>query len=206
MHHPIIIKIWAEDVDTAQVEVNNILEESLSPEQNQCGWDYVGEIEPLTKNFLSSHHFKSYKELEKTMCKNRNKEMDHLIKRLNDYTEPLVAQFFMTKSDAPLLINTENDKLKEFIETLLKNNKDTQVPTSFSDVSKTFVNILTSILRDEHSPILYVMNQIEKLQNCITFHDDLSYTLQCLYNNYAEIPCDNKKNLSPYYFTCDRHC
>ena len=209
MHHHIVIKAWDVDEETARFQVLNALEDSITPEQNTVGWDYVNSNHPIliTKGILQSDYgVKTYAELERKMLQRQRESLDDLIKELRDDILPLVAPVFMTKNDALLFISTENDDLKEYIEKLLKRKRDNVKPITFEGITEAILKIVVSIAKKdtEGSMAMWRMEQIKKLQYCIT--DPSPYhTLQCSENPYAELPCDNKKGMSPYFYYGDRY-
>jgi hypothetical protein len=207
-HQRIILKVWGGDAEEAEAEARSTLEESIELNNNTCGWEYVDDILLITKDMLQPEfNVSSYGELEKKMLQKRQTVMDDLIGDLKEELLPTLAPLFMTKNDAVLLINTENDSLKVYIEKFLKQKKDIKKPDTFETLSETILNLLVFIAKkdSDHSMIMWRMERIKKLQYC--FEDPHpSNTLQSFENPYAEIPCDNKKGLSPYFFIGNRKC
>jgi hypothetical protein len=208
MHHYIILKVWAGSADEAKDIATSELESSIEPENNEAGWDYVGEVAVITEKDLASYGVTSYKELEKKKIEQRKESMNDLIEEFKDEITVLLAPLCLTKDEAPLLINTENDNLKEYIEKLLKRKIDNpKPPSTFEGILNLVMKIMVHTAQDDanHSMILWRMKHISKLQHCMTYSDPC-HTLQCTDNYYAEIPCnDNKKELKPFFIVGDRH-
>jgi hypothetical protein len=205
MHQIIVIKAWGGDADEASSDVSCALEDSIDPKQNTCGWDYVGDVTLITKPMLQPEFgVSSYAELEKKMLQRRLNSMNSLIKGLRNDLLPIIAPQFMTKNDAVLCVG--NDYLKKHVEKTLKRKRDIKRPDTFETISEVILNLLVSIAKKDtgHSMMMWRMGQIKKLQYCFT-DPHSSNTLQCSENPYAELPCDNKRGLSPYFFTGDRH-
>jgi hypothetical protein len=210
MHHIITVKAWDIDEETAHSQVLSALEDSITPEQNTVGWDYVTADHPIliNKGMLQTEYgVKTYAELERKMLQGQRDSLNHLIGNLRDDILPMIAPIFMTKNDAPLFISTENDELKAIIEKLLKRKKDNIRPDTFEGITDAILKIMVSVAKKDtgRSMAMWRMEQIKKMQTCIEFPRDTSYTLQCSENPYSELPCDNKKGISPYFYYADRH-
>lgn len=204
MHHNIIVKVWAENEDLAYSEVSSVINHSINQRGNSVGWDYSGDITQITKkDLLSKYGVKTFAELERTLIKKRQKAIDNLVNELKHDLIPMIAPIFLNRNEAPLYINTENDELKVYIRKLMTRKKDIKKPQSFEDIIKVILEILINITKKDM--VMYVMEQLNKLQNCVKFPEELYYTLQSINNHYAIIPCDNTKGLRAYYFVCDLH-
>jgi hypothetical protein len=210
MHHGIVIKVWDFDEETARSQVLCSLEDSITAEHNTVGWDYVSEESPtlITKDLLQSEHqVKTYADLEKKMLREQKESLNDLIHELRDDIIPMVAPFFLTKDDAPLLITSDNDKLKACIEKLMRRKKDNVRPNTFEGITDAILNVMVSVAKKDtgSSLAMWRMEQIKKMQACIEFLTDTTYTFQCSENHYAELRCDNKKGMHPYFYFADRH-
>ena len=206
MHHHIIVKAWASDSEEAESNVRSEMEDSILPENNTCGWDYVDHVVLINRLELSSEWgVKTFEELEKNKIKGRLKDLKDLQIQIKDDLMIFLAPYFLSKDEAPLCLNIDNEDLKAYIEKLMK-GKDIKKPDTYEKLVDTFSKILTKIAQKDtgHSMIMYHMEQIKKLQYCIE-SDELYSTLQSTHNYYAELPCDDKTGLSPFYFICDRH-
>jgi hypothetical protein len=209
MHHGLVLKVWGEDEDSARSTALCELEDSITPEHNTVGWDYLSSDHPtiITKGDLKAvYHVKTYAELEQFKLRERRESLDHLIKNLRDDILPMLAPIFMTKTDAPLFIPTENEELTAYIEKLMKRKRDTVRPATFEGIADAVLKIMVSVAKKDtgHSLAMYRMEKIKQVQACLEYPLDTSYTLQCTENYYAELPCD-EKGLSPYFFFADRH-
>jgi hypothetical protein len=207
MHHIIIVKVWAGEEGEAENIVRDAMEESIDASNNTCGWDYFHEAVLIKESdLIHGYDVKTFKELEKKKIAQRHENIKGLSEGINVDIKPLLAPYFLTKEEASLHINTEDDNLKKCVEKILKRKKDITPPDSFEKIVDTFTDLIVSIAKKDtgHSMLMYDMEVIKKLQYCI---DDPSpnNTLQCTDNHYAELPCDNKKGLKPFYFSCDRH-
>jgi hypothetical protein len=202
MHHIIVIKVFAGDSEEGENLVRDALEDSLTPGNNTTGWEFVGDVDLITKEELQFFKVSSYKELEAMKKQEQKNNMASLIANLRQDILPLIAPLFMTKTDACLLISTKNEYLKERVETLLKAKEDVKRPDTFESIMDAFMKVLVDIAMG-HSMAMWRMKQIKKMEDCFT--EPLPYnTLQSMDNPYAELPCKNKKGLHPYYFLCDR--
>lgn len=140
MHHRIIIKTKANDEAHAKQQVKEILEKTLRcPECEQSprdiNWDYVGEIEVLTKDVIQKNAERLRKEkqqypnifkmktyfdwdsweknpetMEKDLIENRKKDMESLKKRLKEELSALLSASFMTEKEAPLWVHKNVDE------------------------------------------------------------------------------------------------
>lgn len=199
--HIIVIKAWGDDADDTSYEVLSALEDSIDPKHNTCGWDSVRDVTLITKPMLRPEFgVSSYAELEKKMLQGRLDSMNNLIEKLRNDLLPIIAPQFMTKNDAVLCVG--KNCLKEHVEKTLKRKRDIKRPDTFETISEVILNLLVSIAKKDIPSMMWRMEQIKKLQYCFT---DSSDTLQSSENNYAELPCDNKEGLSPYFFTGYRH-
>ena len=212
MHHGIVLKVLGADEDEARSQALSDLEDSIDPSHNTVGWDYVSSDSPIliTKgNLQPDYKVKSYAELEQKMLREQKESLDHLIKELQDDMLPILAPIFMTKTDAPLFIDTESDELKAYIEKLMKRKKDTVRPATFEEIADAVLKIMISVAKKDtgSSMAMWRMEHIKKMQACITFPGDTSCTLQCNDNPYAELPYDGDINngTSPYFYFADRH-
>jgi hypothetical protein len=204
MHHIIYVKAWAGDAEEAENLVRDAMEESIQPEHNTVGWDYFDSVELLKEKDLLQH--KTFEEFEKKCIEQRNIEINNAKAMIKEELMLLLAPSFLTKTEAVLHINTENEDFKKCVEHILKKKTDIKVPDSFEKILNIITEVTASIAKKDtgHGMAMYYMEQIKKLQYCI---DDPSpyNTLQCTANNYAELPCDDKEGLTAFYFSCDRH-
>ena len=212
MHHHIVLKVWADDEETAQSECSSALEDSVNDSENTCGWDYTSGDGPtlITKDMLQSEYsVQSYVELEAKMKQEQKDSMDNLIGELKGDLKVLIAPYFLTKKDAPLYVGTEEED-KDFmdqVEKVLKRKRDVKVPDSFEALLETMTKVVASIAKKDtgRSLTMYHMEQIKKLQYCIESPMETCYTLQCHENPYAELPCEDKEGKFAFYFIGDRH-
>jgi hypothetical protein len=210
MHHNIVIKVYGADDDEARNIAFDTLEDSLTPSHNTVGWSYVSQDSLLliTKDQLQPEYgVTTYADLKQKMIQEQKMSLDNLIAQLQADLLPMIASIFLTKDEAPLLINTENDALKAYIEKLMKRKRDVVRPTTFEGIANAFLKIIVSIAKKDtgHSLAMWRLEQIKKMQACIDFPKDISYTLQCTENHYAELPYDDKKGMHPYFYHADRH-
>jgi hypothetical protein len=211
MHHGIVLKVWGADEDEAHSQAASDLEDSVEASHNTVGWDYVSSESPIliTKDRLQpDYKVKSYAELEQKMLRRQRESLDGLIKELKNDMLPILAPVFMTKTDAPLFIDTESDELKAYIEKLMKRKKDTIRPATFEEITDAVLKIMISVAKKDtgSSMAMWRMEHIKKMQACIEFPGDTSCTLQSNDNPYAELPYDGDKNgTSPYFYFADRH-
>lgn len=207
MHHLIIVKVWAGDKDEAHSLVLDELNTSIETDHNTVGWDYVAEDSPvlITKTMLKTD-YASFEEFEKKCLQERLDNMKGLEAELKNDVLPLMAPLFMTKADAPLLVNTECDELKAVIEKILKRKKDIVRPDTFEKITDAVLKVLVSVAKRDttHSMAMWRMEQIKKLYRCIEFPQDTSNTLQCSENHYAEVG-EQGKGMKPFFFYGDRH-
>jgi hypothetical protein len=209
-HHGIVLKVWEADEDSARSLALCELEDSITPEHNTVGWDYLSGDHPtiITKGDLQAvYSVKTYAELEQLKLREQKESLDDLVKDLRDDILPMLAPIFMTKTDAALFINTENDELTAYIEKLMKRKKDNVKPATFEGITDAVLKIMVSVAKKDtgRSMAMWRMEKIKQVQACILYPTDTSYTLQCTENHYAELPCDNKKGMSPYFYFADRH-
>ena len=207
MHHKIVVKVWAGEEGEAENIARDAMEESIEANLNTAGWDCFDSAKLIEKKDLQPNYgVNSFEELEKKKIAQRHENIKGLSEGINVDIKPLLAPYFLTKEEASLHINTEDDNLKKCVEKILKRKKDITPPDSFEKIVDTFTDLIVSIAKKDtgHSMLMYDMEVIKKLQYCI---DDPSpnNTLQCTDNHYAELPCDYKKGLKPFYFSCDRH-
>lgn len=202
MHHGIVIKVWAEDSDSALEAAMEALNDSIDPSNNICGWDYVNEGNTYVINapLLSVHGVSSFKALEKQQKQQRKDSLKDLIVDFENTIKPYLAEFLLTKNDAVLCLQDET--LKPIVEKRLKSKEDILVP-SFPDIVKKVVKTIVDLLDPVN--LMYLIKKIDRLQRCIEETLSLSRTLQSTDNGYAEIKCDDKKNKHPYYVWGDRH-
>lgn len=220
-HYGIVIKIWAEDEDSALQEALNLLEKSCEAPQNDCGWGYVdiGDAYVMTpEEFkkIKGKKIKSFSGLEKHLKQLRLKNKDDLLTELSAKLTPGLAEILMTKSDAPLLIGVENPynvastiqrrtiNLAEILDQRLKSPKDITVPT-FPDIVNKVALAISMAMNPYGVNLVYTLRRLQSLNCCIAFPWDTSYTLQSTDNPYAEITCKDRKNKHPYYIHGARH-
>jgi hypothetical protein len=207
-HHIIIVKVWAGDAEEAEDIVAGAMEESINDANNTVGWDYFDKAVFIKESdLLRDHGVKTFKELEKKLLAARHEHIIGLSEQIKDGIKPLLAPYFLTKDEASLHITTEDDEFKKCVEKILKRKKDINPPKDFEKIVDTFTNLVVNIAKKDtgHLMLMFYMERIKRLQYCI---DDSSpyNTLQSDDNYYAELPCDeDKKQLKPFYFSCDRH-
>jgi hypothetical protein len=202
MHHGVILKVWAEDKDSALQEALEALENSIDQSNNICGWDYVseGNTYVIDDSLLSVHGVSSFKDLEKQQKKQRKDNLKDLIVDFENTIKPYLAEFLLTKRDAALCLQDET--IRAVVEKRLKAKKDIAVPC-FPDLVKKIVTTIVDLL--EPVNLMYLTKKIDRLQRCIEEPLNLNRTLQSTDNGYAEIPCEDKKNKHPYFVFGDRH-
>ena len=206
-HHIMIVKAWAGDEVEAENIVVDAMEESLDKSNNTVGWDYFDKAVLIKESdLLRDHGVKTFKELEKKHLAARHEHIIGLGEQIKDGIKPLLAPYFLTKNEASLHITAEDDEFKKCVEKILKRKRDVNPPKDFEKIVDTFTNLVVNIAKKDmgHSMLMFYMEGIKRLQYCI---DDPTpyHTLQSEDNYYAELPCDNKKQLKPFYFSCDRH-
>ena len=200
-----VIKVWAGDSEEGEQLVSTALMESMESKYNTSGWDGIDEITLITKRILQKD-FKvtTYRELESMKKREQKTNMKKLIADLRNDILPLLAPSFMTKTDAILHVTTSNKGVKDYIEKLFKAKKDIKRLKTFDEITDAFLKVLVTIAKERKWFPLWRMNQIKKLDQCLWDPEPYN-TLQCSENHYAELPCDDKKGLHPYYFQCFRH-
>ena len=206
MHHQMVLKVWAEDAESAESEASMALDDSISTGNNTCGWDY-GDVILITEDKLQSEHgVKSFKELEMTTRKGQTENMENLIGEVKSDLLLVLTPLFLTKDEAPLYINTEDDDLRKYLEQFLKHKKDINRPDTFEKIHQVITDIVVGIAQKitGRSMLMYRMEQIKKLQYCLDYPDE-GDALQSHENPFAELPCDDKAGLKPFFFLLDRH-
>lgn len=210
MHHYIFIKIKADTADDAKDEVSSAMEDSLNPENNTVGWDYVGDIVQVTEENISkfSNTHKTPKGLEKyykeIVHTNKQRDMDIL----NDFFFVALAEKFMPDKEIPLYVADQGKlayydqisktriPLSNILAKRLKSPVKHEQP-SYEDLIK---EIIKTIFSDSMIP--YYIKQVEKTQSCIDYPDEKYYSLQCTNNHFVDLGGDGEHI---YYFLADRH-
>ena len=135
MHHHIIVKVWAGDAEEAESIVSDEMENSTRPENNTIGWDYFGGATRIEeKDLPNNYQVKSFKELEKKYIEDREIEINDAKAKIKEDLMIFLAPFFLTKTEAILYVNTENDEFKKCVERILKRKTDIKTPDSFEKV------------------------------------------------------------------------
>lgn len=206
MHHFILIKINTDSSKEAKREVEEILTNSIEPGVNTVGWDYVGNIELVTKGVLNSLKLKSYKELEEHYKKFIIKNLEEKKKELEDLLFIGLSKY-MPSEEAPLYINRKNafnkedSNLRKIIEKKLKSGSSSKLPHTYEELIQVVLRHLLDSLKN-NTLLEYYIRKTYTIYQCIEYPEE--YSLQCENNHFADLT-NKTKGKRTYYLIGDRH-
>ena len=214
MHEYMLVKIKADYPIDAEGEVKGIMENSIDPDQNNTGWDYVGDIIRVTQKNISkfSNTAKSLPKLEEEFKQHIYRYKEQHENSLKDLFFALMAEEYMPSDEIPLYINKKNQyghEIDTYVEKLgkrvsLNSILEKRLKSSDKKPSKTFSEYIDgfvdSILSDYM--ISYYIRRLEKIKKCIKYPKETYITLQCTDNHFADLGGTGKHT---YYFWTDRH-
>jgi hypothetical protein len=225
MHHHLVVKIHASNLDDAKSEVQSIAEESVTPENNSCGWDYVEDIERIvlgkaTKGQISIDEYdvKTFEELDKKLMKEFEDDGDK--ENLQRHFTELLAPKYLHGKEAPTYLGTDDERITILAEKAIQSGNEPVLPKTFRELVDFIVQaVAMSIEKDDMIP--YYIKKIEESyqaertaknkENKIQTYGDAYEILQCTDAPFMEMWSSSINLKKPikkdkmFYFVVDRH-
>lgn len=218
MHHKILVKIKADNIDEARDEAKSYLENSIDASENTVGWDYLNDdIITVTEEDLKQHGVKTFKALEKAWLKSTSANYRDHLKSLKDifFTELVKRHLsgtkvktyvgykdrygFVVSSDSLKKKDTSHDPVGDALRHAARKKIVKPLPIRLDTLAEEMVDIVNP---KTDMMIEYHIRQLDKLDTCKRYPKETHTTLQCSDNHFADL---NGEGTETYYFIFDRH-
>jgi hypothetical protein len=223
MHHHLVIKIHAPNLDDGKEEVRSIMEESVEDSNNTVGWDYVGDISQIILdkakdkiNLEEEYGVKTFEALEKKLL-NEGKDVSSDLELIKNHLFALLAPAYLSGKEAPTYLGTDDERVTDIATKAIQSGKIPVLPQNFHELLEVFLKNLNQVAKKDGMLIYYIRKLTETYRATrnvkdkkIQGYSDAAGILQCTEAPFMEMWSSSLNPKKPvkhkiFYFVADRH-